>query len=161
MARSRTTRSTAIASLPGELQGVASPWFERFDAENGDECLPQALVAPLSRLVAISDFAGNVALRDWSFLRDHWQTFDKPPNVAALKRFAGVCGASNASVEKIKRDLRRFRNRQMLHVLWRESAGLADLDETLTSLSMLADELLGAGLRLCAETYSGTLRLCA
>lgn len=152
MARSRTTRSTAIASLPGELQGVASRWFERFDAENGDECLPQALVAPLSRLVAISDFAGNVALRDWSFLRDHWQTFDKPPNVAALKRFAGVCGASNASIEKIKRDLRRFRNRQMLHVLWRESAGLADLDETLTSLSMLADELLGAACA-CAQRH--------
>ena len=83
MAGSRTTTSIAIALLPGELQGVASRWFERFDAENGVECLPKALVAPLSRLVAISDFAGNVALREWSFLCDHWRTFGKPPLVAA------------------------------------------------------------------------------
>ena len=144
MAGSRTTTSSAIASLPGELRGVASRWFERFDAEIGAECLPQEIVAPLSRLVAISDFAGNVALREWSFLCDHWRTFSKPPSKEALKRFASVCATSSASVEEIKRDLRQFRNRQMLHALWRESTGLADLDETLSSLSVLADGLLSA-----------------
>ncbi len=144
MAGSRTTTSSAIASLPRELRGVASRWFERFDADIGAECLPQEIVAPLSRLVAISDFAGNVALREWSFLCDHWRTFGKPPSKEALKRFASVCAASSASVEEIKRDLRQFRNRQMLHALWRESTGLADLDETLSSLSVLADGLLSA-----------------
>jgi len=144
MAGSGTTTGNAIASLPGQLQGVAARWFERLDAAYGVEGLPDELVAPLSRLVAISDFAGNVALREWPFLRDHWPTYDKPPHKSALKRFASACAASSASVEETKRDLRQFRNRQMLHVLWRESTGLADLDETLSSLSALADELLSA-----------------
>ncbi len=144
MAGYRTSKSSAIASLPEELQGLASRWFDRFDAEYGADCLPKELVAPLSRLVAISDFAGNVALREWPFLRDHWQTFDAPPDSTVLKCFASDFAASNASLEDTKRTLRQFRNQQMLRVLWRESTGLADLDETLTSLSELADELLGA-----------------
>ncbi|MDH3619739.1 MAG: bifunctional [glutamate--ammonia ligase]-adenylyl-L-tyrosine phosphorylase/[glutamate--ammonia-ligase] adenylyltransferase, partial [Gammaproteobacteria bacterium] len=53
-------------------------------------------------------------------------------------------GNSEASVGDVQSQLRRYRNQFMLHVVWREVFGVASLDETLASLSLLADRLLDA-----------------
>lgn len=44
--------------------------------------------------------------------------------------------------------LRRFRRRELVRIIWRDSAGLAGLDETLEDLSALADACVGYSLRL-------------
>jgi len=44
--------------------------------------------------------------------------------------------------------LRRFRRRELVRIIWRDIAGLAELDETLEDLSALADACVGHSLRL-------------
>ena len=48
----------------------------------------------------------------------------------------------------LARCLRRFRRRQMLRIVWRDLAGWASLDETLESLSALADTCIQRALEL-------------
>ena len=50
--------------------------------------------------------------------------------------------------EALQRQLRRFRRREMLRIVFRDLAGWAELDETLGELSALADACVGESLRL-------------
>ena len=106
-------------------------WLERYgETDHIDE---------LSRLVTCSEFAGTVVLREKDWFLKNVATFDTAPDASCLDEFAGA--------DDIQSQLRRFRNRYMLHVLWREVFGLAELDETLESLSMLADRMLDVAAR--------------
>lgn len=44
--------------------------------------------------------------------------------------------------EELMRVLRRFRNQQMVRIAWRDIAGLADLEDTMLDLSLLAEVML-------------------
>ena len=123
-------------TLPPALDDIVSRWFDRY----GDR--PD--VAGLERLVACSEFAGATVLRNKEWFLDNVEAFSNPPDAASLD-------AQVADVDKLadaKALLRRYRNRFMLHVLWREVFGLADLDETLASLTALADRSLDAATRI-------------
>ncbi len=124
-----------IAALPATLRAPVEHWLERF----GDG----AQVDGLARLVACSEFAGHVVLREKDWFLDSIGTFASPPALEGLDAFV-------EDSEDPQRALRRFRNRYMLHVLWREIFGLCELDETLTALSALADRALDVAVR-CAE----------
>ena len=125
-------------SASAELAELVEVWLERYDDERHVEAL--------RRLVACSEFAGNVVLRDKDWFFDNVQSFSEPPDLAALASLV----PDHADAAQIKALLRRFRNRFLLHVIWREVFGLADLDETLASLSNLADHMLDVAVR-CAE----------
>ncbi|MDJ0748288.1 MAG: bifunctional [glutamate--ammonia ligase]-adenylyl-L-tyrosine phosphorylase/[glutamate--ammonia-ligase] adenylyltransferase [Woeseiaceae bacterium] len=118
---------SVVKSLPDELRAPVERWLERYE--------DTAHAAELARLVACSEFAGGVVLRDKAWFIDNVASFAAPPDVAQLD----VALEEGGDPRQI---LRRFRNRFMLHVIWREVFGLADLDETLTSLSDLADCML-------------------
>ena len=123
---------SAFDSLPENLREPVENWFERFgDSDHR---------AALASLVACSEFAGNVLLREKDWFPDDIERFDRPPSLVDLDDFV-------AAGNDIKSALRRYRNRYMLHVLWREVFGLADLDETLDSLSGLADAMLAVAAR--------------
>lgn len=124
-------------TLPAELQASVERWLERYGEDEH--------VNELTRLVGCSEFAGSVVLREKDWFRQTVSTFDMPPDPHALEAFVG-------DGEEIQSRLRRFRNRYMLHVLWREVFGLADLDETLGSLSMLADRMLDVATRHAEKT---------
>ncbi|NNF51246.1 MAG: bifunctional [glutamate--ammonia ligase]-adenylyl-L-tyrosine phosphorylase/[glutamate--ammonia-ligase] adenylyltransferase [Gammaproteobacteria bacterium] len=51
--------------------------------------------------------------------------------------------------------LRRYRQRAMLQIAWRDIAGWADLDETLAALSSLADNCIQTALAFSARQLSG------
>ncbi len=121
-----------IAALPAALRAPVERWFERF----GDGTQHRGL----ARLVACSEFAGGVLLREKDWFAGHVAHFVAPPSLDGLATLV-------ADSDDPNRALRRFRNRYMLHVLWREIFGLADLDETLTSLSALADRMLDVAVR--------------
>ena len=125
-----------LDNLTDELRGPVERWLERYgDDAHSDQ---------LAQLVACSEFAGTTILREKSWFLENVATFARPPVADQLKAFVAATAVSDANIDEIKSTLRRFRNRYMLHVLWREVFGLADLDETLASLSMLADRLLDA-----------------
>ena len=65
----------------------------------------------------------------------------------ALGEFAAEIANGDADIDGVKSQLRRFRNRFMLGVLWREVQQQADLDDTLQALSRLADAMLDVAMQ--------------
>ncbi len=131
--------------IPEQLQPVTNLWFEKLDDEG--IVVPEALTAPLTRVVACSEFAGKALQREWSWFVENVSSFANPPNDSDLNDFVTAIAGSTAELASVKAELRRYRTRHMLRVLWREVHGLADLDETLQQLSLLADRLLDAATR--------------
>jgi len=122
--------------LPPALDDVVGRWLDRYGGS--------AFVEEVERLVACSEFAGAIVLRDKEWFLGNVATFTVPPDASSLDDYV----AELDSLDGAKALLRRFRNRFLLHVLWREVFGLADLDETLRSLSDLADRSLDVAVRI-------------
>ncbi|MEL7185091.1 MAG: bifunctional [glutamate--ammonia ligase]-adenylyl-L-tyrosine phosphorylase/[glutamate--ammonia-ligase] adenylyltransferase [Pseudomonadota bacterium] len=129
-----------IAALPEILRTPASLWAERVNSNDLDanETLAQQTV----HVVACSEFAARVIAHNWRWFLDNAGSFDAPPDGRDLDSM--VDEVSALSADKAKTHLRRFRNRFMLRVLWRDLHGLASLDETLQQLSELAERSLDA-----------------
>lgn len=136
--------SVSLDTVPGPLRESVGLWLERY-GEGGP-------VADLIKLVACSEFAGAVVMREKDWFLDNVATFERAPDALQLNAFVAETAATDATVDDVQSRLRRFRNRYLLHVIWREVFGLADLDETLTSLSLLADRLLDAASQYAERT---------
>ena len=137
--------SASLDSLPDILREPVARWLERYG---------ESIAEPnLIRLVACSEFAGHVVLREKRWFQDNVAAFDQPPDMQHLETFVADIGNSSADVAEVQSRLRVFRNRFLLHVLWREVFNLASLDETLASLSQLADRLLDAACRYAERAY--------
>jgi glutamate-ammonia-ligase adenylyltransferase len=137
---------TTIAELPAELQQVVAKWTDRFAQQSAELPGRRLDLETLLRLVATSDFAGKVLLREWDWFQSALSASDLsgPPRAEILREFVEELCSADTDTEGIKSRLRRFRNRQLVHVLWRTIAGPADLRESLASLSDLADGLIQA-----------------
>lgn len=133
------------ADLSADLQSAVDLWFEKLADKK--LALANNLVAPVSRLVACSEFAGNVLLREHEWFIQNVATFSNKVDDQILNTFVEAIAASDSDKGEIKSRLRRFRNQALLRILWREVHRLADLDETLQQLSTLADRLLDAATR--------------
>jgi len=142
MGKTDLPRST---DLPARLQPIVANWFTALADSNA--ALPDTLVAPVSRLVACSEFAGKVLLREFPWFLNNVASFSSLADNRQLESFVAAIATSDADVANVKSELRRYRNRFLLRVLWREVQQRADLDETLQQLSLLADRLLDAATR--------------
>jgi len=134
-----------IESLPESLRPGVRLWFDRI-AGQGNE-IPDELGAPVARMIACSEFAGTVLQREFSWFIENVASFGTPFDDARMLRFTDSIASSDADISAVKSELRRYRNRHLLRVLWREVHQLADLNETLQQLSLLADCLLDAATR--------------
>ena len=137
-AEANKNAAAAIDHLPNELQEPVRQWFERLSDRYGSTPLTRPEAESLVRLVACSEFAAAVVLRDWHWFIDHVDSFRAATDV----RSEFENSTFSEDIEELKGELRRFRNRNMLRILWREVFALADLDETLQQLSLLADGML-------------------
>jgi glutamate-ammonia-ligase adenylyltransferase len=144
---SSTSYHDAIAALPKALRGPTALWFERAESEHGPLSLPGDIPSRLVRLVACSDFAAGVVLRDWDWFAQHCETFAMPPDSGALRELVADIAASADEVGAAQQRIRRFRHRWLLQLLWREIGGQARLEETVALASELADGLLEAAAR--------------
>jgi glutamate-ammonia-ligase adenylyltransferase len=136
------TNAPHVESLPEKLRPAAALWFERL-AEQGLQ-IPDDLIHSAARLIACSEFAGRVLLREFSWFIENVASFSDPPDDVELNRFVDAIASSDADSAAVKSEFRRFRNRFLLRVLWREVLQQAELAETLRQLSLLADRLLDA-----------------
>lgn len=136
--------AAAVQTLPPELRNSALRWFDRLSAERPNEALDIDAIPALAKLVACSDFAASTLLREWQWFVGLGKAKDAAPDVSVLARFVDSIRRSDEDIELVKEQLRRFRHRRMLHILYREVTGVATLVETLSSLSDLADGLLDA-----------------
>jgi glutamate-ammonia-ligase adenylyltransferase len=139
------TSTQHIDFLPETLRPIVALWFEKLADQGGE--IPDEFAAPVARLVACSEFAGMILLRELSWFLDNVALFSSPPDDAELDRFVEAIASSDDDIAAVKSDLRRFRNKYLLRVLWREVQQQADLNETLQQLSLLADRLLDAATR--------------
>ena len=116
------------------LRARADRWLARTDADS----------AELAKLFALSDFAVHVASAQAetfvAFLEDGGYRAAPPVD------FVGASLADVGDVDALKRRLRRARNFAMLHIIWRDVNGRAELSETTGGLSRLADQLIDAAL---------------
>ncbi len=139
-----------IASLPDRLRAPVERWCERFD-EGTLDSLPESDAERLILTVACSEFAGRVVQRDWAWFAEHVGAFGTVPDNAELEETVAAVACHDLPLAEAKSRLRRCRNRVMLRILWRDLHGLADLGETLTQLSLLADRLLDAATRYALQ----------
>lgn len=126
--------AAACEALPVVLREPVERWFERFTATADTGRLDDTSAVQLVRLVACSDFASDVVLRHANWFAGNVAAFSAPPVVPGSDTLPDR--------DDIRAALRICRNRYLLQVLWRDLFGLANLDETLYSLSALADRML-------------------
>ena len=143
-AADKTTMQKAIADLPAELQEVVSKWAERIHERGIDLPRQERDLQVLLRLVATSDFAARVLLREWEWFGAALGSaaFAAPPQDTVTRKIADELDSVAADMALVKSRLRQIRNRTLVHILWRTIEGSADLQESLASLSNLADRLV-------------------
>ena len=140
-----------IAELPQLLREPVAVWFEHWQNQYPDSVAPIIAdgkrLRQLARLVACSEFAGRQLLRDWDWFLG---SFDVA-NPATDTPLGAIAQTSPADTAAIMRELRRYRNRSLVKILWGQLIEKADLDEALRDLSTLADETIQTAVS-CATT---------
>ena len=134
----------ALVELPDDLQPTVRNWAERVTGQWGELALPPATLSVLLRLVASSEFAASTLLREWTWFLDHEAGLSEPPSAEDLANFAAAIARSEEPIGQVRKTLREYRHRYLVHVLWREIQGGVTVEETLCDLSRLADQLLAA-----------------
>ncbi|CAL1239534.1 bifunctional [glutamate--ammonia ligase]-adenylyl-L-tyrosine phosphorylase/[glutamate--ammonia-ligase] adenylyltransferase [Candidatus Methylocalor cossyra] len=133
-------------ALPEPLrQPVALAWSE-FSAKAASwvSALPPEVVDSLARVWAVSPFVAGQCLRRPELLRELIESGRlgcalRPGEYRdALRRTL----AGSADDGELMARLRRFRNREMVRIAWRDIAGWASLEETLEALSLLAESVV-------------------
>ncbi len=133
------------ASLPDALrEPLVDAWeaFAEATAAAGFR-LPHhpEFTTSLLRVWACSDFVSEACIRDpavlFEQLADGCLLGDYAPGEYQRKLAAGLRGVTDE--ESLMRELREFRNREMVRIAWRDLAGWAPLEEVLLDLSGLAD----------------------
>ncbi len=106
------------------------------------------LAGELPGVWAASEFVARSCLREPELLPALAESgaLEQPPAPGALAAELEAWLAGVQDEEELGRRLRRFRRRQMVRIIWRDLSGRAPLEETLESLSALADASIRQGL---------------
>jgi [glutamine synthetase] adenylyltransferase / [glutamine synthetase]-adenylyl-L-tyrosine phosphorylase len=142
-----TLRIQSLHSVPELLRESVRRWCERAGAQARLTEVYESLPAPhkdeLLRVVAASEFAASVLIRDPEALA--WTASNMSPALAraANLEYQGRVAACAAAPET-QRILREWRQREMLRIAWRDIAGHASVRDTLRDLSRLADGCIRA-----------------
>jgi glutamate-ammonia-ligase adenylyltransferase len=133
--------------LPELLREPVLRWLERADGQDGlieaYESLPAPRREELLRVVAASEFAASVLIRDPEALAWAAGTMPAPLARAATAGYEQRV-ADGATVAEAQRILREWRRREMLRIAWRDIAGHASVQDTLADLSRLAEGCIRA-----------------
>ena len=152
----KTRMQKAVADLPAELQEVVSLWADRLHEQSADLPGQEHALQVLLHLAATSDFAARVLLREWDWFQSALTSgeLSVPPQEAVTRKFIDDFNSAGADNVVVKSRLRQFRNRQLTHILWRTIEGSGNLQESLLSLSNLADGLIEAAVACSGQLLS-------
>ena len=128
--------------LPEKLRGVAERWLERAqdrpDTAHVFARLNEEHRRQLARTIALSEFAGNVLLRDSGLIDEL------------------VSGAPAAAPGE---SLRIWRRREMTRIVWRDVNAQSSVPQTLRALSDLADTAIRSAVDAAIRELSPTFGL--
>jgi len=141
-----------VENLPLVLQEFTRLQLQRVDALDDRPFIAEEMLATLVRLLACSEFAGKILLREAHWFLAQGDLLSRPPELANLQAFAERLATSTDSIDVVQGEIRRYRNRYFLHVLWREFDATATLNETLHSISDLADYMLRAAVAYAQQS---------
>nr|ART36692.1 D576 [uncultured bacterium] len=100
------------------------------------------------RVLAASEFAADLCLAHPRLLAGLVDSarLETAQDAPAVRASVQAALANVADEADLRQTLRVLRQREMLRIAWRDLAGWADLDETLTALSALADACIDGAL---------------
>jgi [glutamine synthetase] adenylyltransferase / [glutamine synthetase]-adenylyl-L-tyrosine phosphorylase len=130
-------------TLTGPLGEKAAQLAPRLEAAFGDGADDE-----LRYVCAQSDFAANVALRqvDWLAAARNAGTFAAPPQRAQMRETLASALTGATDMATLQSILRQLRNQYQLWIVWRHLVSRAALEETMSTLSDLADVFIDASL---------------
>ena len=137
-----------INQLPAPLQSPVEKQWQSFIAADIDvSLLPDDVAATLARVWACSDFVMQACVRfpeifmelacSGDLVKSYPENYYKKSIVIDLK---------HADEEGLSKQLRKFRQREMLRIVWRDIAGWAELRETTHDLSYMAEACIDSAL---------------
>jgi glutamate-ammonia-ligase adenylyltransferase len=134
-----------LSTLPEALRPVAAVhWAELPVPPEGLPALDPAWAESAARVLACSDFVARACAAQPGLLAELLLSGDlvRAGDEARLAKRVRQAIAGCADEAALKRALRQCRQREMVRIAWRDLAGWAGLDETLASLTALADACL-------------------
>jgi len=139
-------------AVPAPLRDVVrDTWIrleEQLDADAVDRmrraCLDDRVRTALTRVLAVSEYVATVARAqpDWFVGFVAAGAGNRAPDPDLV----GDALDTVMDIDSLKREMRRLRARVMVHVIWREVLGLADFEETVASITRLAEQCIDAAL---------------
>ncbi|MDD1649701.1 MAG: bifunctional [glutamate--ammonia ligase]-adenylyl-L-tyrosine phosphorylase/[glutamate--ammonia-ligase] adenylyltransferase, partial [Methylococcaceae bacterium] len=138
-------------TLPESLRpAVLSAWeiFRQNAAERSDDELPDHLLQSLPAVWATSPFiAGHCARRpELLFQLSDSGRLARAHAEDEYQRLLDDALSGVTTESELMQALRRFRNREMVRIAWRDIAGWAPLNDTLAEVSLLAETCVQAAL---------------
>ncbi len=143
--------ASLFTHLPASLQPAVSAAWERFQAH--DEPIetsgwPERITQSLPTVWAASPFIAEQCSRRPALLRsliDSGRLLNSQDDTGFTPLLAEALAGVATEADLMQR-LRRFRNREMVRIAWRDIAGWAPLNETLGDLSRLAESCIDSAL---------------
>jgi [glutamine synthetase] adenylyltransferase / [glutamine synthetase]-adenylyl-L-tyrosine phosphorylase len=139
-----------------DLRALTQRALESFDANPELVAALQAAPAPvrdsLPQVFACSDFVAQSCTRDARLLPKLIAERDLERKLTAAD-FVARAPALGTQLEAVAMtQLRQWRKRELVRIAWRDLAGWADLEETLSELSSFADAAIGAACTYARQT---------
>lgn len=139
-----------MVQLPPSLAELAERQWQRLLVACNDTQREQflPLAEQICPLFGLSDFIADSAILCPELLLEIVQSGELQQAERCEQygyRLAHLLSAVT-SEEELKRTLRRFRRQQMMIIAWRELAGLSEVEESFSHLSLLAEELISQAL---------------
>lgn len=146
------TLAPDFANLPSLLRLPAERAWQQYleaAAESGVQVPADAKVlASLPKVFAVSRFVAEQCIRRPRMLADLIASGDlnSPGRAGAYLSELNAKLATVLELAEFKQVLRRFRNREMVRIAWRDIAAWAPIEDTLCELSLLAEACVQAAL---------------
>jgi len=152
--RPESVLEDALSALPGPLRGHVE---ERLAGFRETQSLPDSpqILETLPRVWACSELVARSCQRIEGLLADLAGSGDLTGTYAedGYRRRLRERAAGADTQEQLGAALRRFRLREAVRIAWRDIAGWADLDQTLWSLSALAEACIDVALEHTYEWH--------
>ncbi|MFO8024272.1 MAG: bifunctional [glutamate--ammonia ligase]-adenylyl-L-tyrosine phosphorylase/[glutamate--ammonia-ligase] adenylyltransferase [Thiohalophilus sp.] len=135
-----------ISQLPGPLADQVTHWWAEFARQSGDTALETSAAESLPTVWAASEYVARQCLR---YPDDFFAMQSRLLQPADREQFNVQWQSVIAPVEneaELMHVLRRFRQREMVRILWRDLAGRAELEETCRDLTWLAETCIDGAL---------------
>jgi [glutamine synthetase] adenylyltransferase / [glutamine synthetase]-adenylyl-L-tyrosine phosphorylase len=143
----------SLSHIPAELHEHAQLCHQQFQEQVKNHAVSIEFTdkqyQQIMKVLCCSDFVRQVIKKqtEWFLISLNTHLFDKPRSLIDLQHKISKLFKTSQNLSDLSEQLRIFRNQEMLHIAWRDIIGYADLNETMSQLSLLADISIKSSLK--------------